>query len=113
MICWYCYWGWPEQVFAIYKKGFDVVGESGMDFGPAHIVWADENFDAESIRWCIDNAEWHRGDLADEDLAVVVEGLHELLALPENILCCVPSDYDGYNPQAYPPPDDLRMVKRR
>lgn len=112
MICWYCHWGWPKQVFDIYRDGIQEAGEPAMHFGPGHIVWEDENFESENIQWCIDNAGTYRGDLTDEEVASVVKSLARLLDVPEHIRCCEPSDYDGANPEDYPPPPELVMVKR-
>ena len=112
MICWYCHWGWPEQVAAIYRRGVEAAGETAMHFGPGHIVWSDENFDAGSIKGCIKDSQKYRGDLTNEEVASVVRSLNELLAVPEDVRCCEPEDYDGDNPENYPPPQGLKMVNR-
>jgi len=119
-ICWYCHWGVAKQVADIYNKYCALITDIGgdaytaMNYGPAHIVWADENFDKEDhIQWCIDNAqdwmkEWNVspnfGDdpkLHQKECDLVVESLKELLLLPDEILNCEPEDYDDENPENY------------
>ncbi len=77
-------------------------------YGPAHVVWADENFD--SAQWCLDNFEKYRGDNSDAALAVVRRSLERLAALPESAWNVEPEDYDDRNPDQYPPPDGVEMV---
>ena len=108
-VCWYCHWGWPQVVCEIYKRGYDIAGESAMSYGPAHIVWEDENFETEHIQWCIDHAVEYRRDLTDEQFNAVVTSLRELLAVPEAIRCCEPTDYDDRNPAKFPPPANIIM----
>lgn len=70
-----------------------------------------------SILSCIrshDNPEpwqWRKWD-TDEDKRIVRESLVKLLAVPENIRCCEPDDYDGEHPENFPPPSGMVMVKR-
>jgi len=104
MICWYCYWGWPEQTRAIYERAAAEIGEHNLDYGPGHIVWADENFDSGNIEFCIREADKYRGDLPDSYLAIAIRALTELLAIPEEIRCCAPREYDGEHPDKFPPP---------
>lgn len=112
-VCWYCHWGWSSQVAEIYDRCRKVAGESAADYGPAHIVWANENFEREHIQWCLDNFEENaRADpeWTQEELAAVRRSLEELLALPDQVLCPEPADYDGENPKAFPPPLGITMV---
>lgn len=106
MICWYCYWGWPNAVMEIYERWLPELGESGLDYGAGHIVWSDENFDAESIQWCIEEARAH-------GLEREIMTLTELLAVPEEVRCCEPADYDGINPENYPPVEGLGVRRKR
>jgi len=116
MICWYCHWGWPKQVHDIYQHAAaQMDGDtSALDLGPAHIVWSDENFDDASIKWCME----HFGENADNDrfsgadLAVVMQSLVAILAVPSMIRCCVPDLYDGECPENFPPAAGLEMVKK-
>ena len=112
-ICWYCHWGWPEQVAEIYRLGVERSSYVSMHYGPGHVVWDDENFETVHINWFIENAQGNRGDLSDGELAVVIESLTALLAVPEDIRCCEPADYDEENPDNYPPPGNLQMIKKR
>jgi hypothetical protein len=129
-ICWYCCWGWPRVVRAIYEKYSRLVSDAShvLDYGPGHIVWADENFETEHIQWCLDNAEeWreHKWDekwpqnmksdgllLEDRDFHLAIESLRELLAIPESVRCCEPRDYDERNPENYPPPAEIEWEIR-
>jgi hypothetical protein len=112
-ICWYCSWGWPKVTADIYEKYYKLVGDTAMDYGPGHIVWSDENFETDNIQWCIDNAQKYRRDMDDKTLALVVESLKELLAIPEEIRCCEPKDYDEWHPENYPPPAHIEMQPKR
>jgi hypothetical protein len=129
MICWYCYWGWPKQVADIYDAALKELGyDIPLEYGLAHIVWSDENFEEEHIRWCLslyDPVEFariypdttfedmycrDRGQLP-EQLAIVKRSLERLLEVPKEIRECVPEDYDEENPENFPPPLDMEMVK--
>lgn len=103
MICWYCYWGWSKPVREIYDKYEAIAGESAMEYGPAHIVWSDENFDRSSVQWCLDHFDEYRGDHTDEALSAVRKSLEELLLLSDEVLGPEPADYDGEHPEKYPP----------
>ena len=110
-ICWYCHWGWSEPVAAIYRRYLAVAGESAMHYGPAHIVWEDENFERESVQGCLDHVNEYRHETAtDEQHAAVKASLEALLALPDDLLDPCPMDYDNENPTQYPPA--VKMVPR-
>ena len=115
MICWYCYWGWPKQLADIYDAGEAAAGESAMDYGPAHVVWADENWD--SVEDCLREfdvwvRDWNAGRYTSEQLEVVRQSLLALQALPADVLEAEPADYDGEHPDRYPPAAHLIMVRR-
>lgn len=111
MICWNCYWGWPKPVADIYLRALEKLGgfEDPLHFGPAHVVWEDENFD--SARWCLDNFSKYTGDYSTDELAIVRESLEELVKLPRELLDVEPDDYDGVHPEKFPPPPGVEMVK--
>ncbi len=110
--CWYCHWGWAKQVFDIGKKHETRLRDSELAFGPGHVVWSDENFDTSIIEACIREAEEHRGDLSDAELAIHVEALKELLTVPEEIRNCEPEGYDGEGDTSlFPPAAGIEMVK--
>jgi hypothetical protein len=116
--CWYCFWGWPKPVTDIYEEAVKALDgyEPALQHGPAHIVWSDENFEDEHIRWCLkeladpDKRAFY--DLDDQSIAVVRQSLEKLLAVPESVRCCEPEDYDGEHPDKYPPPAGMKMVKK-
>lgn len=111
-ICWDCYWGWPKPVADIYDKALATLEryESPLHFGPAHVVWEDENFDlAES---CLKDFEEWKGDYSEKDLAIVRQSLMELAKLPLNVRCVCPDDYDDEHPELFSPPKGVEMVKR-
>lgn len=116
-MCWYCHWGWSRPVADIYRKYVAIVGESAMQYGPAHIVWADENFEDYNIQWCLDAARrgkyWHEGESEEtsEQKAAVIASLEELLEIPECVRCPEPEDYDDEHPEDYPPPVGIEMVR--
>jgi hypothetical protein len=72
-------------------------------------VWEDENFD--HAQWCLDNFEKYKGDFSDKELVIVRRSLEELAALPQSAWDVEPADYDGRNPDDYPPPEGVEMVK--
>lgn len=113
-ICWYCTWGWPEQVANIYKKYLDLLDgdDSALEFGPGHIVWSDENFETEHIKWCIERKPDEYNRLSPKTYDLVIESLKELLLVPKEIRCCCPEDYDDEHPENYPPPSNLKMIKK-
>jgi hypothetical protein len=102
MVCWFCHWGWPKPVAEIYKRALQDLGGdwSPLHFGPAHIVWEDENFD--SAQWCLDNFDWDI-DYPKAQLAIVKRSLEELAALPQSAWDVEPADFDGNDPQNHPP----------
>ena len=110
--CWYCHWGWPEQNASIYDKYFGLLGESGLDYGPGHIVWADENFNTESIEWCIKNIDKYSENMTTQQKQYALEALQELLAIPEELRDPEPEHPDHYEPENYPPPQGMVMVRR-
>lgn len=106
MNCWYCYWGWAKPVAEIYKEAEAKLEDSTfLNNGPGHIVWSDENFQDEHIQSCIDWCDNPPFDYEStpEDIAIIKESLLKLLAIPEEIRCCKPKDYDGEHPENYPP----------
>lgn len=114
MICWYCYWGWAEPVAALFIEMVARLGGwyEGLTNGPAHIVWADENFDDGSIAYCLAKCEAPdaREDYSPQQIAACRESLFKLKAIPEHVRCCVPADYDGENPENFPPTVPVRKA---
>ena len=118
-VCWYCYWGWPKEVFDVYRKYVEEAGSDSLfTAGPSHIVWSDENFGDGDINWCLkictaeglkevygyegkSAAEYYGVDELDID--VVHRSLVVLREVSESIRLCVPKDYDGNNPKEFPP----------
>jgi hypothetical protein len=108
--CWYCTYGWPKQIADIYHRHEPTAGESAMHYGPAHVVWDDENFERESVQWCLDHFDDYRGDHSNEALEAVRKSLVELLELPDDVLVPRP-DYDNEHPDEFPPPPGMEMVR--
>ena len=102
MVCWYCYWGWPKKVADIYLKALkDLNGyEDPLHYGPAHLVWEDENFDA--AQWCLDDFDRFKGHFTDMELEAVKKSLMELAEIPLNECCVEPIEYDGEHPELFP-----------
>jgi len=91
----------------------DADGFYAMHYGPAHIVWEDENFD--SAQGCLNDFEnwkrqWNDDRYSDAELEVVRKSLIELIAVPYEFKH-EPEEYDDENPENYPPPDDWVMLK--
>lgn len=94
----------------IYEEALEKLGgdDIPLKFGPAHIVWEDENFD--SADWCLEHFDEHRGDYTEADLVVVRDSLERLVNVPDE-LKMPPTGYDGENPGLFPPPSDWECVK--
>lgn len=128
--CWYCHWGWAQQVYDIFLRATEDIEiaidefnaqsdwkiicepESAwraLEYGPAHIVWSDENWD--SAEWCLkycdrpEFLEWN-----PTVLEIVRRSLRELAALPDHIREAQPADYHGEHPENYPPAVGITMV---
>jgi len=110
-ICWYCHWGWPKAIKDIYEKALEKLdgNDSPLHYGPAHIVWEDENFD--SAQWCLDNFDEYADDLSEEEKVVVRWSLEQLLLVPAHIINSQPEDYDDEHPENFPPPKDIEWEK--
>lgn len=108
--CWFCFWGWHPRVKMLFDdavRALTLLGDPqpyGFDgpllFGPAHIVWEDENFD--SAQWCLDHFDEYKGKWNEAQLEIVRWSLWELLKLPEAFKV-EPPNYDGENPKRFPP----------
>ncbi len=112
-ICWYCHWGWSKPVAEIYLAAVEKLGGDDIELrdGISHVIWEDENFHlAESQLEKFDSYQ-HRTGI--DELAIVKWSLEELVKIPLDIRCPEPDDYEGENPQDYPPKDDVKMVKVR
>jgi hypothetical protein len=82
-----------------------------MHFGPAHIVWEDENFETHHIQRCLDNFDRYSEDLTEKQREVVRWSLEEMLKIPEHIRNPEPDDYDNEHPELYPPAEGVEMVR--
>lgn len=114
-ICWYCHWGWSKPVRDIYNQAKAKLhgDEWPLDNGPSHVVWSDENFEEDSIRYCLqecDDPKPGDEDISPEQMAIVRWSLEELLKLPKEVREPCPADYDGENPEKYPPINGIEMV---
>lgn len=132
MICWYCHWGWPKIVYEIYERARDDIDKlyddwereregpsayedvdavTAMDYGPAHVVWSDENFD--SVNWCLKYCDdplfskWR-----PEVLEIIRRSLRELDAIPLKDRMPCPDNYDGEHPENFPPPPGVEMIRK-
>lgn len=111
-ICYYCYWGWPKPIADIFNKAVEMLGgnEDPLMFGPAHVVWSDENFNSAS--WCLENFEENRSEYyCDASHEVVRWSLEELAKLPMDLK----TEPDGYyeddeHPERYPPATEFVSV---
>lgn len=122
MTCWYCHYGWPKPVADIYHAAVAALKDIGssyhpLHFGPAHIVWEDENFDCAQA--CLDTFEEYRGDYSDEELAIVRQSLEALAVLPDaawggvDAVVAAYENDDDADIANYPPPPGVEMVQIR
>jgi hypothetical protein len=111
-VCPFCKFGWPKQIAEIYQRHIETAGDSAMHFGPAHVVWEDENFERESVQWCLDHFdEYAREDHIPEEHAAVRQSLIELLALPDDILDPFADvDWDS-DPSTWTAPAGIEFVR--
>lgn len=111
--CWYCHWGWSKKVKDIYDNYIaDGFMYEAMHFGPAHIVWEDENFNRESVQFCLDNFDKYKRDFDEDSMKSVRASLEDLLKLTDEELDPEPDDYDGENPEDFPPPVGVEMARK-
>ena len=92
-----------------------------MHYGPAHVVWDDENFNRGCIQRCVDDFnDWITtyNDPKDDDdkysaeeLEAVRQSLIELLALPDAVLEPIPEAYDDEHPDKFPPALEMAFPK--
>jgi len=119
-ICWHCYWGWTKKVQDIYDQALEQLGgnESPLHFGPAHIVWEDENWN--SVDWCIENFDKYSKGFTKKEKEIVMWSLVELAKIPLNERDPEPQEYkelsdmdhDGeIDPADYPPPKEIEMAR--
>ena len=113
-ICWWCHWGWPKPIADVYQKALKKLAYNPvpLHFGPAHIVWEDENFQNCHIQSCFDSFDEYSKDLSEYEKSVVRESLEELLKVPDHFKV-EPEGYeeDDNHPEKYPPPEDWVMVE--
>ena len=109
MMCWYCHWGWPKAVALIYKEALRRLegDNSPLDYGPAHVVWADENFDcAES---CLGDFDKYADRLSEDEQEVVRWSLEQLAKIPLSERDPAQDDWHN-NATAHPPPDGVELI---
>lgn len=109
--CWHCHWGWSRAVRDVFDRAIEALlgDDNPLLYGPAHIVWEDENWD--SVDWCIEHFNEHRGKYTELQLAVVMKSLVELRDLPPETRDPCPKDYDGQHPDKYPPVGGVKMAR--
>ena len=54
-------------------------GEFAMKYGPAHIVWADGNYERKSVQFCLDHWAEYDGPISENALCIVKESLVKLM----------------------------------
>lgn len=105
MICYWCYWGWPKPIREIFDDCVELLDgdDDPLRFGPAHVVWEDENWDLAQV--CLDDFDEEASHFcySPDDLPIVRESLHRLLRVPDEFKR-EPEGYDGEHPENYPPP---------
>lgn len=116
MNCWFCYWGWPRPIQDIYDRALAALNgyTDPLHYGPAHIVWEDENFDA--AEYCLSKmGAVYWGDIRDSYLPIVRQSLVELIAVPDEYKrwpeAYEATDSPDANPADYPPPAHWEMVR--
>ncbi|RPI88732.1 MAG: hypothetical protein EHM41_00215 [Chloroflexi bacterium] len=111
-ICWYCYWGWSKPVADIYTRALIKLDgdESALHYGPAHVVWEDENWDCAED--CLkDFDQYTNTNHTNEEWEIVRDSLKELIQISIEIRDPEPEEYDGEHPEQYPPAPGIEMVR--
>lgn len=101
--------GWAEPVVNIYREAVRRLHGDKMPllYGPAHVVWADENWDcAES---CLEDFDRFTFNYTKEEMDVVRWSLVELIKIPLETREAEPEEYQGRNPELFPP--RVKVVK--
>lgn len=113
-VCYWCHWGWPKPIRDIYDDCVKKHSQSLLLYGPAHIVWADENWG--SAQWCLDHFDENKGDFShcgEKAFAVVRESLERLLKVPDEFKI-EPGGYVAgeHDPADFPPPKHWKCEHR-
>ena len=121
-VCYWCFWGWPKPIADVYNDALkklqaisDQHGEQDLEYGPAHIVWNEENWDDDSVQFCIDACDnVAYADIEPAVLAIVRASLVDLKSVPV-VFRVEPDGYenDDDHPERYPPPANWHMMQRR
>ncbi len=112
-MCWFCYWGLPEAVAEV-RDTYE--NSCNLDYGRAHVVWSDCNFETCSIESCL-KSPYDPNDGSVDDDEDVKGSLEDLLLIPEEIRCpyfAYDDDGDPHNdPESHPPPSHIPMRSKR
>lgn len=81
-ICWDRYWGWAKPVADIYEEAIRRLGgvSTALHYGPAHIVWEDENWN--SVDWCLEHFDEYLHGILETEAIVIRWSLEELAKIP-------------------------------
>lgn len=90
---------WGVKTKAVYRVSLEAVGGDAdvLDYGPAHVVWADDNFEDESIQFCLGECETRRQEWLDKFGEAKLDAVRTSLEL----LLKIPEDERGDDPQDY------------
>ena len=111
--CWYCHWGWAVEVADIYDRYVEEFGADAMRDGPAHIIWADENFEAYHVEESFVAAREMvsvESFYSVKEIEAAVGSLRELVELGEAVYNIEPEEYGGEHPEYFPPKCAVRKV---
>lgn len=92
--CYYCHWGWPPDIKEIFDDAIAEIGcREPLLFGPAHIVWSDENFDL--AQSCLDNFDHYSlpSNFSDEEYRIVRRSLELLRDIYQPALHAPPAEF--------------------
>lgn len=114
--CWWCCCGWPKPIRDIYDAAemkLETIGsnKSRLHYGPAHIVWGDENFEQHHIQSCLDDFDRWCDNFTEQEKDIVRQSLLDMLAIPDEYKH-EPAGYDDEHPENYPPPEHWQCERR-
>lgn len=113
-MCWYCIYGLPKPVADIWQEALNKLPfDEPLLYGPAHVVWSDNNFEDESIKFCLKECDrkgyWNYEPAA---IAIVRESLEKLLLIPEEVRVPPGAQAENDDGEPMPPPAGMVMVKK-
>lgn len=82
-----------------------------LHYGPAHVVWADENFDCAELS--LEKFDQRADDLTDKEKVVVRWSLEQLAKIPLSERDPAQDGWHNANAPNHPPPEGMEMISTK